>query len=170
MADPIHFELKPLSREGIAGALEKAMRYRFLNEPGEAESICQDILHTDPENQHALVVLLLALTDRFGKAYSVSSTRAQEILGRLRDDYERTYYEGIISERQAKAQLHQGSPGSGFAAYEFFRKAMECYETAEAIRPPGNDDAILRWNTCARIIISNRLVPRPPEAYEPALE
>ena len=34
------FELKPLSREAIPRALEKAERYRLLNEPAEAESIC----------------------------------------------------------------------------------------------------------------------------------
>ena len=44
-------DLKALSREAIPAALEKAERYRLLNEPGEAESICLDILQADPENQ-----------------------------------------------------------------------------------------------------------------------
>ena len=43
------FELKPLSREAIPAALEKAMRYRLLNEPGAAESICHDVLRTDDQ-------------------------------------------------------------------------------------------------------------------------
>ena len=30
------FELKPLSRDAVPGALERATRYRLLNEPGEA--------------------------------------------------------------------------------------------------------------------------------------
>ncbi|MBA2736935.1 MAG: hypothetical protein H0U50_09150, partial [Pyrinomonadaceae bacterium] len=34
------------------------------------------------------------------------------------------------------------------------------FERAEAIRPAGNDDAILRWNGCARIIIRNKLAAR----------
>src|SRR5205809_2184265 len=36
----------------------KAERYRLLNEPGEAESICLDILVVDPENQHAIIMLI----------------------------------------------------------------------------------------------------------------
>ena len=164
------FELKPLSREGIPAALEKAMRYRLLNEPGEAESICLDVLRIDPENQQALVVLLLALTDRFGKGYAVGVMHAQEVLPRLRDPYERTYYAGIICERQAKSRLHQGSLGSGYEAYEFLREAMDWYEKAEAVRPAGNDDALLRWNACARIIMMNKLAARTNDNLEPPLE
>src|SRR6266540_4152175 len=111
------FDLKLLSKEAIPAALEKAMRYRLLNEPGEAESICHDVLHIDAENQQALVILLLALTDRFGKGYTVGVMHAREVLPRLRDAYERAYYAGIISERQAKSQLQRGHPGSQSAAY-----------------------------------------------------
>ena len=93
------FELKPLSREAIPGAIEKAVRYRLLNEPGEAESICHDVLCVDPENQEALVILLLAMTDRFGRNYGVGALQAEEVLARLQDPYERAYYAGIIAER-----------------------------------------------------------------------
>src|SRR5687768_12199310 len=147
------FELKPLTANAIPAALEKAMRYRLLNEPGAAESICHDVLQIDPDNQQALVILLLALTDRFTKGYAVGVTKAEEILPRLNDHYERAYYAGIICERRAKAQLNQGSPGSSSNAYEFLRKAMDLYEQAEKIRPSGNDDSILRWNACARMIM-----------------
>jgi hypothetical protein len=164
------FELKPLSRESIAAALDKAMRYRLLNEPGEAESICLDVLRIEPENQQALVILLLALTDRFGRGYAVGVTKAQEVLPRLRDAYERAYYAGIICERRAKCQLQQGGPGSGFEAFEFLREAMTWYEKAEALRPPGNDDALLRWNACARIIMQNNLTARTEDDTEPPLE
>ena len=164
------FELKPLSREGIPAALEKAMRYRLLNEPGEAESICHDVLRIDPENQQALVILLLALTDRFGKGYVVGVVQTQEVLPRLRDAYERAYYAGIVCERRAKAHLNQGTPGSEFDAYEFLREAMVWYEKAEAIRPAGNDDALLRWNACARIIMMNKLTARAGDNVEPPLE
>ena len=164
------FELKPLSREGIPAALDKAMRYRLLNEPGEAESICHDVLRIDPENQQALVILLLAMTDRFGKGYAMGVTQAQEVLPRLRDPYERTYYAGIICERRAKAQLHQGGPGSGFEAFEFLREAMTSYEKAEAMRPANNDDALLLWNACARLIMMNNLKARTEDDIELPLE
>ena len=164
------FELKPLSKEAIPAALDKAMRYRLLDEPGEAESICHDVLRIEPENQHALVILLLALTDRFGKGYAVGITQAQEVLPRLRDPYERAYYAGLVSERRAKAQLRQSGPGSGFAAYQLLREAMARYEKAEAIRPAGNDDALLRWNACARMIMGNKLTPRQEEKLDLPLE
>ena len=164
------FELKRLSQDAIPAALEKALRYRLLNEPAEAESICHDVLHIDPENQEALVLLLLALTDRFGKGYAVGVTQAQQILPRLRSEYERAYYAGIICERRAKAQLRQGHPGSRANAYEFLCEAMNRFEQAEAIRPPKNDDSLLHWNTCARIIIGNQLSPREEEKIELPLE
>ena len=164
------FDLKPLSQDAIPAALEKAVRYRLLNEPGEAESICHDVLRVDPGNQEALVILLLALTDRFGKGYAVGVTQAQDILPLLRDEYERTYYWGILCERRAKVQLQQGGPGSGFNAYELLREAMAHYEKAEAIRPAGNDDALLRWNACARIIMRNKLGPRTEDPVDLPLE
>jgi hypothetical protein len=164
------FELKLLSREGIPAALEKAMRYRLLNEPGEAESICHDVLASDPDNQQALVILLLALTDRFGKSYRTGVMHAREVLPRLRDPYERAYYTGILSERQGKALLQRGSVGAGAEAYEALREAMRWYEQAEAVRPPGNDDALLRWNACARVIMCNRLTPVAHERVELPLE
>lgn len=163
-------EYKPLSPEAIPAALEKAERYRLLNEPGEAESICLDVLRTDPESQSALITLLLAVTDRFGKGYGVSDTQTKELLSRVKGEYERAYYTGILLERRAKAKLAQGTPGSRHYAHDGFREAMGWFEKAEAIRPPGNDDALLRWNTCARIIEKNHLVPREEDNVEPPLE
>jgi len=164
------FELKPLSQDAIPKALERADRYRLLNEPAEAESICLDILEADPDNQRALSTLILALTDQFDRVdFSVGHTQFQDLLPRLRDDYERAYYSGLISERRAKASLRRQMHSS--AAYEWFREAMTWYEKAEAIRPPGNDDAVLRWNTCARIFKHNtHLQPRQEETAEPYLE
>jgi hypothetical protein len=156
-------ELKQLHKDAIPAALEKAERYRLLNEPGEAESICLDILRVDPDNQRAVITLLLALTDRFTKGYGVSDTQVKELIGRLRDEYERAYYSGIFAERRAKAKLAQHTPGCRFQAYELFREAMTWFEKAEEVRPHGNDDALLRWNTCARIIERNKLVPRAEE-------
>ncbi len=163
-------ELKRLSKEAIPAALEKAERYRLLNEPAEAESICLDVLASDPKNQRALITLLLAVTDRFSKGYGVSGTQANKLLAQLEGEYERAYYAGILAERRAKARLAQDSPGASHYAYDNLREAMACFETAEAIRPPGNDDALLRWNTCARMIEKNRLVAREEERLEPPLE
>src|SRR6266481_5210892 len=156
-------ELKSLHKDAIPAALEKAERYRLLNEPGEAESICLDILHVDPENQHAIITLLLALTDRFEKGYGISDTQTKELLTRLKSEYDRAYYSGIVAERRAKMKLRQNTPDCRFQAYDLLREAMHWFEKAEPLRPPGHDDAILRWNTCARIIERNKLVPRAPE-------
>jgi len=143
-------QLKPISTEAIPGALAKAERYRILDEPLEAESICRDILRADPDNQPGLVTLLLSLTDQFGKGFGVSLEAVQRLLPQLQDEYERAYYAGVILERWGKAQLPSGM--SSRSAYDWLREAMRWYDQAEAIRPPGNDEAILRWNTCARII------------------
>src|SRR5215469_931874 len=134
--------LKSLHKEAIPAALEKAMRYRLLNEPAEAESICLDVLKADPENQEAIITLLLALTDRFTKGYAVGDTQIKELLARIRSDYERAYYSGIFAERRAKAKLAQHTPGCRFQAYELFREAMGWFEKAEGIRPQSNDDAL----------------------------
>jgi hypothetical protein len=155
------FELKPIHREAIPNALKKAELYRLLNEPAQAESICCDILGVDPHNQQALITLLLALTDQFDQG--IPFTRPQEILSRLHGEYERAYYAGIIYERKARAQLAQRLPGARFTAYELLREAMFWYERAEAIRPPDNDDAMLRWNACARTLMDQRLEPRVEE-------
>jgi hypothetical protein len=104
------------------------------------------------------------MSDRFSKGYAVGVTRAQEILARLHDPYERAYYAGILTERRGKALLHQGSIGADGAAYGFLREAMEHYEQAEKIRPPGNDDPLLRWKACARIISRTNCPPRPTNA------
>ena len=163
------FELKPISRDAIPEALSKVERYRLLNEPWQAESICLDVLRIEPQNQKALTMLLLSLTDQFGKG--VSRSRAREVLADLESEYERAYYAGIICERWAESLLRQGAPGAGFTAYQSLREAMEHYEKAEALRPPGNDDVLLRWNTCARILMRNpELRPRGDEKFEPAFE
>lgn len=154
------FELKKLSKEAVSSALEKAKHYRLLNEPGAAESICLDILEVEPDNQEALITLILAMSDRFGRDYSVGDTRIQDYISRIESEYERAYYSGIIYERRAKATLRKGAVGSESTAFELFRQAMNWFEKAEAIRPHRNDDAILRWNGCARIIMINKLEAR----------
>jgi hypothetical protein len=148
-------ELKSLSHEAINAALEKAHRYRLLNEPEQAESICEDVLRIEPENQNALTTLILALTDRFGSGRPVPPRQVRELLPRLKGDYERAYYAGIIAEREGIAWMRSGQPRSGEAAYVCFREAMKHFEKAEKLRPAANDDAILRWNSCARMIMNH---------------
>lgn len=155
------FELKHLSKEAVSAALEKANRYRLLNEPSAAESICLDILETDPENQEARIMLILAMSDRLARGYAVGDTQIQDHLTHIKDEYKRAYYTGIVYERRAKSILNKHTHGLESQAYELFRKAMEWYEKAEAVHPTGNDETILRWNQCARILNSNKdLAPR----------
>src|SRR5262249_22452873 len=168
-AEVAMFELKTLSPEAVPRALAKAERYRLLNEPGEAESICLDSLEVAPTNQEAITMLLLAITDQF-EADATRVTDARNTVSRLTDEYERAYYSGIINERRAKAYLKHATPRGGPRAYEWLREAMACYEKAEQLRPANNDDALLRWNACARLIMSDhRLVPMSEEPSEPLL-
>ncbi len=149
------FQPKPISRESLPAALQKAERYRLINDPSSAESICLGVLTVDPENQQALVTLLLAITDQFGEAPTEGVRRAREVLPRLTDEYKRAYYGGIICERCAKAQLRSGAPRSGEMAYQWLAEAMSWYQKAESRRPAGHDEAILRWNTCGRLLARN---------------
>ena len=165
------FQLKPISREAIPRAIQKAERYRLLNQSWAAESICLDILEVDPENQRVLVMLVLALTDLHSGVAASGVMRAKEYLARITDEYQRAYYAGIVAERRGQALFAGGGMGSGGMAYDSLREAMVWYEKAEAIRPPGNDDAILRWNTCARVLSGNsHLAPTQDSGYEPAFE
>ena len=159
------FQLKPLSASAVEAALEKAERYRLLNEPTDAESICRDVLDLEPANQAALVNLILSLTDQFGFSPGDRVREAQEAAAQLQGRYEQAYYAGIICERAAKAHHRRGTPASGTIAYELLRQAMNWFETAEKVRPPGNDDALLRWNTCARFIMRHPEI-KPVEAID----
>jgi hypothetical protein len=159
--------LKQLTVEGIEKAMQKAERYRLLGEPCEAESICTDVLQVDRDNHQARVTLILALTDQFRRDLS-RVAEAGRMAGSLQDEYERLYYSGVVAERHGKAQLEVGGPSSNDYANRALREAMEWYEKAEAIRPPGDDDAILRWNTCSRAI-SRRGFTVPTDRARPAL-
>lgn len=163
------FEMKRITSAGVPAALGKAERYRLLNEPSAAESICLDVLEVEPENQAALIQLALARSDQFGADLAGAVERAREPLARVEDEYKRAYYTGIVCERRAKAHLRSTSPGGGAIAYDWLRRAMDHYEQAEKLRPEGHDEPLLRWNTCARIIERNQLTPEEQEAFEPVL-
>ena len=161
------FELKRLSPEAIPPALERAERYRLLNEPVQAESICLDILGVDPANQQALVCLLLSLSEQFGENITEKLDRAWSLLPKLIDEYQQAYYQGILLERQARLYMRSDAPGSNFSAYDLFCEAMKLYEKAERLKPQGNDEALLRWNTCARTITGAKLEARPMDDFRP---
>jgi len=164
------FQLKRIDPEGIPHAMEKAERYRLLNDPVQAESICHDVLAADADNQDALRCLILSLTDQFsanGAAHAAREARAHVV--KLSDEYERAYYSGLVHERETRAFLHRKNVVRS-AAYDGFRHAMEWYERAEALRPPGNVDAVLRWNSCVRAIERERLEPASDEVHELPLE
>lgn len=149
------FQLKPITKDGVAAALARAERYRLLNEPEAAESICLDVLVVEPDNKEALIDLLLARTDLISRGVGGAVARAREVLPQLLEEYDRAYYAGIINERRGHAQLLNPSIGASALASDWFHEAMECFERAEAIRPAGNDDAVLRWNSCARVLNAN---------------
>lgn len=161
-------DLKTISREAVPRALQKAERYRLLNQSWATESICLDILQVEPTNQQVLVMLLLAITDQFGSESRELSRRAHDVLARITDPYQKAYYAGIIDERLGHAQLTHAVMHAEAMAYESLRSAMESFEKAERLRQPGNDDAILRWNTCARTIDRLRLQPAAEGQYEPS--
>jgi hypothetical protein len=160
------FDLKPLSMDAVDAALAKAERYRLLNEPGEAESICLDVLGVDPGNQQAQIVLLLALSDQVADTTGAGA-RAAQLASRLTGQYEREYYSGLVAERRAKAHLARGGAVS-HGAYEWLTEALHCFERAERLRPHGNDEAILRWNACVRILQRHpHLAPAADAREEP---
>jgi hypothetical protein len=161
------FQLKRITADGIPHAMEKAERYRLLNDPAQAESICHDVLAVDADNQDALRCIILSLTDQFSVNGAANAAReARAYIVTLTDEYERAYYNGLVHERETRAFLHRKNVVRS-AAYNGFRHAMEWYERAEALRPPGNVDAVLRWNSCVRAIERERLEPAGDERELP---
>ena len=158
----MELKLKSISQAGIGAAIAKAERYRYLNEPEEAESICRDILAVDPAHQLAQRILGLAITDQFTGGTKDRLNEAAGIFSNLEEPYAQSYYTGILHERHAKAQMRAGRPPQAVAAE--LEEAMRKFERAEQLRPAGNDEAILRWNRCLRLLES---IPQPQPADEP---
>ena len=165
------YTLITIKKESLPNALAKAERYRLLGEPLEAESICLDVLEVDPLNSEALTTLFLAYTDEFKNELYPAFTKAEEVLSRLTDGYCTLYYTGILYERRAKFHLNQRAHGSGHQAYEWFKKAMAAFDKALATCSDSGQDAALRWNACARIIMRNPdVVPASNDTGEQMLE
>jgi tetratricopeptide (TPR) repeat protein len=159
------YAIKHIRASGIEAALQKADKYRELAQPAEAESICRDVLAVDPDNQLAFRILGLALTDRFESFSGALFGEAQAVFARLHDPYERAFYAGLVCERQAKAQLVAHLPVASIRA--LFDQALTHYAEAESIRPPGNDDPILRWNSCVRALDTVQDAGRPEAPVTP---
>ncbi len=160
------FKIKSLAADGVEAALATVERYRLLNEPWMAESICLDVLEVEPDNQKAVISLLLSLTDQFGAAgFAKLEQRAKAWVSQLTSEYQRLYYSGVIAERRGKAQLQMKVPR--YVAYEAYRLALDFYERAEAIQPATTCSAVLRWNTCVRVIDKHRLEPHDEDGREP---
>lgn len=165
------FELKRLGRDALPAARDRAKHYRLLNQPHLAESIFRDILEVDPGDEEARVGLIMSLCDEFltGGGHPVSEVL--RMAGELEDEYQRAYYSGLVCERKAQAHLQKGGPMAGSLAYDWLRQAMDHYTEAESLRPEDNDDALLRWNTCARILNTRPDVrPRPEDTTVQMLE
>lgn len=161
------FAPKPISHDSVAGALAKAERYRLLHEPGDAESICRDILALEPGNQAALISLILSLTDQIPDRPEAWSS-ALAMVPNLDTAYDRAYYAGIAWERRAKARFRRSGHSAHDHVYDWIVSAMGLFEEAERLRPPGNDDATLRWNACVRFLAANKEIkPRTEELAEP---
>ena len=164
-------KLKSISKEAIPKAFERAERYRLMNEPSVSESICIDILEVEPDNQEALVTLLLSLSEQFNERLMPGYKKTLEILDQITGEYNRAFYEGIICERRGMAHFQKGSYGSGWQTHVWLDKAMNAYEKAISLRPAGNDDAILRWNNCYRTMARYpEIVPPPQDDDEQMLE
>lgn len=152
-------KLHKIHKNSIALALEKAKQYRTLLEPEIAISICLDILEIDEDNQNTLVVYILALTDQLSHTHKKTYERKViQAISKLKSKYEKLYYTGIFYERKARAMLKH-SMSHNFAC-DVFTKAMDFYEQARKIHPKGNDDAILRSNSCIRTIEKYKLKPK----------
>lgn len=160
--------LKSLKGHDLVAALEKANVYRALNQPEEAESICQDILAVEPANQAAQKTLGLAITDRLAES-ALLFDEAMKVFGKLTDEYERKYHQGIAWERLGKARLSRGEAHGALTSLEH---ALEHYEEAEALGPKNAADPVLRWNRCVRLIQGNRALQdaiSAPHSREPRL-
>lgn len=165
------FELKIISKESIPKALTRAKHYRLLNEPRQAVSICQDILKVEPDHQLATVIMILAITDQFDMNNYPSPSVAKDICTQLTNPYEQKYFNGIIEERLGKAALKRTTPRAKYIAYEHYRSALSYYKEAEKISSKGNQDAILRWNSCVRGIEEFKLMPaKDQDGVQPYLD
>jgi hypothetical protein len=157
----MRYQMKRLSENNLQQAWEMAEKYRDLNAPDEAESICRDILEVAPRHQAALKTLGLALTDRFPGRWAELHKEALAVFAKLEAEYDRVYYAGIAWERRGKAQLEEAA---GRGAYDAFLEAVTFFERAAAIAPPGKAEPVLRYNRCVRVLSTHPLLVETAES------
>jgi tetratricopeptide (TPR) repeat protein len=159
--------LKPLAKDAIPNALERAIHYRFLNEPGQAISICLDILDADSNNQDAIKTLILARTDKFGTTQHAGLAELKKLIDKLDSEYEQYYYSGLVSERLAKSVLNRTTPRVKYIAWGHIQEALVHYQKAESrAHDDENEETTLRWNACVRMINEFHLEPAPDSEPE----
>ena len=140
-----------LDRKREFEALAKAELYRFLNEPEEAESICHDVLAVvpaPPARASAVGTWRSPINSPAPRRPHVERPKLHS--RQLNDPYEHALLSRLLNERRAKAQLRAGRPPH--TLLPLLEEAMRCFAEAEKIRPAGNDEAILRWNRCVRLL------------------
>ena len=165
VAEP--FSLRPISASAVPKAIKKAEHYRLLNDAEQAESICLDILAVDPGDEQALVVLILAITDQFGRSGGPSVNVAlAEYLKRARRPVPAQLLRGPGRRAQARGPRSASQSGSSFA-YDGFADRDGVLREGERHPPADDDEAILRWNACVRTIERAHLEPRPAEDRAP---
>src|SRR5712692_9612526 len=111
----MNYQLKSISKAGIAEALAKVELYRYLNEPEESESICRDILAVDSQQQLALRLLGLSITDQFTGGVSDRCQEAEELFARLTDRYEQLYYKDFCKSAAPKPSSARASCHTQFS-------------------------------------------------------
>ena len=143
----MEYRVKRISTAGIAEAIAKAELYRSLSEPEEAESICRDILTIEP--QHQLALRLLGLPDRSVHRSWVRSYReAEEIFQQLNDRMNGTT---TLGSRTSDARKRSSKPGNCLLTVQALRTGSYLSQRLRN-SPAENDDAILRWNRCVRLL------------------
>ena len=128
-------DMKTLSKDGVQLALEKAHRYRLLNEPSDAESICRDVLAVESDNKEALISLLLALTDQI-EDRSDAVAKAREVLPRLTSEYERAYYAESSRSGGARPSSSAARPASARSCTTRFRRRWPSTRRPSRCGPP----------------------------------
>ncbi len=152
-------EYHKIDKDSIEDVLDRAKQYRSLLQPDMAISICMDIFAVDKNNQEALVIYILALTDQLSQSESkVHQKKITDSIKRLDSKFLQHYYSGIFFERQARSLLKHSMSRS--FAYEAFIEAIVEFEIAEKMAPEHCADPILRYNSCIRTIKKENLQPR----------
>ena len=91
-----------IHKDTIDTVLDKARQYRSLREPDLAISICIDVFAVDSDNQDALVIYILALTDQYSHQHAkVQPKKIVEFIAKLKSEFHRICDIGFLSNARA---------------------------------------------------------------------